>query len=253
VAIAQLTPPGLGKANTAFWTAFGVRQRLSKSERWESMTYTGFGSISHPSNYNLFEKPAMFVLNQEFYDRFRKDLAYSFALSVRRQHLYLDSPPYEEDDPAARAEFRVYGRFIHTLHFGDVQLENALRPEIRTFYPRTTGQEALQFRLRLRTKVQWAMDPAQVHRLIGSAEVLASMEKERGSGFGTFEYREVRFCAYYSFSPENLAWTFDFGYMNNLLGSSQPLVDANVLAIDVVWKNPFGKPHAERPETGTLH
>lgn len=252
-AAAQITPPGLGEANTAYWMALGVRQDLGLRERWESMSYAGFGSISHPNNYNLFEKPAIFVLNQEIYDHFRKDLAYSFALSLRRQWLYKDELPFEEDDPAARVEFRMYGRFLHTLHFGDVQIENAVRPELRTFYPRDAGEEVLQFRLRLRTKAQWAVDSAHVHRLLGSAEVLSSMEKERDMSFGNFEYRESRFCLYYSYSPANLAWVFDIGYMNNLLGSSRPLVDVHYLAIDVTWKNPFGEPSTKRPPRGALH
>jgi hypothetical protein len=252
-AAAQLSPPGLGDGHTAFWTAFGVRQDLGSQDRWESMTYTGFGSVSHPNNYDLFEKPAIFVLNQEIYDHFRKDLAYSFALSVRRQWLYKDDPPFEEDDPAARVEFRMYGRLLHTLRFGDVQLENGLRPEIRTFYPRNEGEEVLQFRLRFRTKAQWSIDSQHVHRLIGSAEVFGSMAKARGDSFDTFEYRESRFCAYYSFSPPKLDWAFDVGYMNNLLGSSRPLVDVHYLAIDVIWRNPFGKPSATRPHREILH
>ncbi len=251
-ASAQLTPPGLGDGKTAYWMALGARQGLGTRGRWESMSYTGFGTISHPNNYNLFEKPAIFMLNQEFYDRFRKDLAYSFALSLRRQNLYRNAYPFERDDPKGRIEFRLYGRFIHTLHFGSVQLGNALRPELRTFYPRSTGEEVLQFRLRFRQKVQWAVDEQKVHRIIGSAEVLASMDKERGAPFGTFGYRESRFCVYYAFSPKNLAWAFDIGYMNNLLGSSRPIV-VQYLAIDAIWKNPFGKPPIVDSHSGLLH
>jgi hypothetical protein len=235
----------MGPGKTASWTAAGLRQDLDAVGRWESMSYVGFGTISNRNNANLYEKPAILVLNQEFYDQFRKDLVYSFAVSYRRQNEYESEPPFRAADPPIRQEFRLYGRFSHVSKFSAVKWVNTFRSEIRNFFPRHTGNDAevLQFRLRLRSQVRWTIDDEGIHGLIGSAEILASVGKLEQTGWTDFDYREMRFCLYYSLNPKGLPVGFDFGYMNNLLGSEKPLYDVHYLAIDVTWNNPFGTPN----------
>ena len=43
LSVAQLSPPGLGKAKTASWFAFGLKQTLDSAKKKESMTYIGIG------------------------------------------------------------------------------------------------------------------------------------------------------------------------------------------------------------------
>lgn len=98
-ASAQISPPGLGLANSASWFAVGVRQELDTLKAWQSVTYIGIGRKSNPDNYNPLAKPAILVMNQEFYHQFHHHWQYSFALSYRRQDEYEKLSPYEHESP----------------------------------------------------------------------------------------------------------------------------------------------------------
>jgi hypothetical protein len=242
-AAAQLSPPGLGPARTASWSAVGIRQDLDAIRRRESVTYVGVGSISNPDNANPWQKPAIFVLNQEFYDQFHKNWVYSAALSYRRQNEYEDEPPFADAHPSYKHELRFYGRLSYVQKLARFKFVNTFRPELRNFFsPDLGSQEFVQFRFRLRTQVTANLDKNAVHRLVGSAEVLATVGKAHApAGWTDFDYRESRFCLYYSLRMQSWPVVVDIGYMNNLLGSSHP-IDVHYLAIDLVWENPFGKP-----------
>ena len=69
-AFAQISSPGLGKAKAASWFAVGFSKNLDtiKDGGWKSMTYLGLGRKSNPDNKNPFYKPAILVVNQEFYN-----------------------------------------------------------------------------------------------------------------------------------------------------------------------------------------
>lgn len=241
---AQLSPPGLGPAHTASWFATGIRQDLDAAQRWESMTYAGFGATSQPDDYNPLQRPALFVLNQEFYDQYAKSWLYSFAVSYRRQNEYEGTSPYGAADPSFKHELRFYGRYSHALSISRFKLVSTLRPELRTFYsPDLGAQEFLQFRARFRSQGKWQLDEKGVHRIIASAEVLASIGKTHThSGWTDFGYRETRFCLYYSLSVPSWPFVIDIGYMNDLLGTARPLTDVHYLAFDITWDNPFGTP-----------
>lgn len=242
---AQLTPPGLGEARTAGWFALGARQDLDAVGRRESMTYIGVGSISHPNNGNLFEKFAILVLNEELYDNFRRDLYYSLGLSYRRQHRHQSEPPFARADPGARNELRLYGRFGHVFEVPRFELKNTFRAELRTFFAPglPPDEEVFQFRLRVKTQATWIFDEPGVHRLSATAEALAANARQRNGDRVRFTYLESRFCVYYSIHPRRAPIVVDFGYMNNLIGTGASLVDVHYLALDVIWKNPFGTPH----------
>ncbi|MEZ4891167.1 MAG: hypothetical protein R2779_11655 [Crocinitomicaceae bacterium] len=55
--VAQISPPGLGRATAASWFALGISQKLDTIEGkgWQSMSYIGLGRISNPDNYAIFK------------------------------------------------------------------------------------------------------------------------------------------------------------------------------------------------------
>ncbi|MEO5789383.1 DUF2490 domain-containing protein [Gelidibacter sp.] len=241
---AQLSPPGLGKAKTAAWFAFGIKQSLDSLEHKVSTTYVGLGYKSDPDNTNPFTKMGILVLNEEISNRFHKNWEYSYALSYRRSNLYDSSAPYEKLSPAIEQEFRVYGRFSYITGTDHITWKNTIRQEFRKFYNPdfTKTDENFQLRTRLKTQLNFDLGTQKIHHIIGSAEALFAISKENypKNNYSNFQYKEARLGLYYSITPQDIPFTFDLGYMHNIIGKSN-VVDVNYLAIDVVWKNPFGK------------
>src|SRR5262245_2042665 len=93
--VAQISPPGLGETNTASWLAIGIRQSLDTASKKQSVTYVGNGTISGFGTGNPFQKQAILVINEEFYNQFQQHWQYSVAVSYRRQNQYEEYPPYE--------------------------------------------------------------------------------------------------------------------------------------------------------------
>ncbi|MHA3787119.1 DUF2490 domain-containing protein [Flavobacterium hauense] len=237
-AFAQLTPPGLGETETAFWSAIGVSQKLD--EKNTSKTYFGTGYISGTENGNPFNEPSIMVLNQEFYHKLNSKWQYSYALSYRRQHEYDDSFD-EPQDIGIKQEFRVYGRISYTVPVGNLKWTTTLRQEVRKFYTNDFAQvpEDLQLRTRLKTQLFVPLDNDSENSIIGSAEVLFAMTNDSNKGWNNPEYKEARFCLYYSYSPNEIPVTFDIGYMNDLMGNGYDTSDAGYLAMDIIIKDPF--------------
>ncbi len=244
---AQISPPGLGRANAADWFALGIRQALDTiaGQGWQSMTYIGLGRKSNPDNFEPFLKPAILVLNQEFYHQFHDNWQYSLALSYRRQDEYADQPPYEHDNPKLKQEFRHYGRLSYTFKTSRIKLTPTFRQEFRKFYAPDfeNVSEDFQFRSRFRLKLSVNLDRNKTHRLIAGSEQLFSISKETAPGTWTdFNYRESRFLLYYSYSAKTLPVIFSVGYMNNLVGQKSRY-DVHYLAVDIVIENPFRLQH----------
>jgi hypothetical protein len=242
-AFSQIGPPGLGKAQTADWFAIGVRQDLDTIENkgWQSMSYIGVGRKSNLNNYAPFYKPAILVVNQEFYHQFHKTWQYSLALSYRRQDEYSDHPPYEHDNPKLKQEFRLYSRLSYIFSTSRIKLVPTFRQEFRKFYSPNLKNidENFQFRSRFRLQLTANLDSKNRHKLIASTEQLFSISKENKPNTWTdFNYRESRLSLYYSYSPITLPFIFSVGYMNNLVGQKNPY-DVHYLAFDIVIKNPF--------------
>lgn len=238
IAIAQLSPPGLGKSNTAFWSAIGVKQKLD--EKNSATTYFGMGHISGTKENNPFSIPSIFVLNQEFYHKLNANWTYSAALSYRRQHEY-DESFDKEESVVVNQEFRLYGRFQYSTNVGNSKWSTTLRQEVRKFYTADFAQvpDGLQLRTRLKTQLLVPLDNDSENSLVGSAEVLFAMANDSDGGWGSPEYKESRFCLYYSYSPHSLPVTFDVGYMNDLIGYGHHITDVSYLALDVIIENPF--------------
>lgn len=242
---AQLSPPGLGKAKTASWFAFGIKQALDTVHKKESTTYIGIGRKSSPENTNPFNKMGILVLNQEFSNHYAKNWQYSYAISYRRSNEYESTAPYQTADPAIEQEFRIYGRYTYLTEFGAVKWKNTFRQEYRKFFTPdfTKSNEDYQFRTRLKSQINIDLGTQKLHHIIGSAEALFAISKENRptSEWTKFSYKESRFGLYYQLTPREIPFTFDFGYMYNLIGKGTKTSGVNYLAIDVVWNNPFGK------------
>lgn len=239
---AQISPPGLGTANTAAWMALGVKQDLDSAKQKQLVTYLGMGRKSDPDNDNPYHKPAIFVVNEEFYHQFKKHWQYSVALSYRRQNEYAHTAPFEKADPGIRQELRAYGRLSYLLKKSRVKFVGTLRQEFRSFFAPgfTPWREDMQLRTRLRAQLTLELDAHKTHRLVGSAEALFASSHE--NAWSAFAYGESRFCAYYSLSPQHIPFMFDLGYMKDVIGQNH-VEQVDYIAVDVIWLNPFVLAH----------
>lgn len=237
-AFAQLSPPGLGESETAFWSAVGVSQKLD--DKNTSKTYFGMGYISGNESANPFNAPSIIVLNQEFYHKLNLKWQYSYALSYRRQHEY-DEDFDVPEDKGIKQEFRVYGRIGYTAHIGNLKWAATLRQEVRKFYSDDFTQvpDGFQLRTRLKTQLTLSLNASATNSLTGSAEVLFAIANDHNDGWSQPDYKETRFCLYYSYSPKESPVTFDIGYMNDLIGYGSGTADVSYLAMDIVIKDPF--------------
>jgi hypothetical protein len=236
--LAQFSPPGLGKANTASWFAIGLKQNLNESKSITSTSNFGLGRISNPNNFNLFQKQSIYVLNQEVSLHLITHWQYSLALSYRYQNIYQTAKPYELEIPNARQEIRIYNRYSYLNSTEAIDYSLDYRPEIRLFYNPgfISATENTQFRSRFRGKLSFNLNTQKTQRIITSAELLFSTSKT--DSWSKFEYKEARFCLYYSASLPNQNIIFNLGYMNNLLAKS-PITDVNYFAFDIEIKNLF--------------
>lgn len=240
VSFGQISPPGLGEAHTAEWTALGVRQKISN--KWQSVSYIGLGRKSNPDNLNPLTKPAIWVLNQEFYRQFSPHWQYSVAVSYRRQDEYSKSYPYEHASPELQQEFRVYSRLSYAYTSGRIKLSPTVRQEFRKFYSPdfSHSHENFQLRSRLRLQLTVNLDEDKRHRLItGSEQLFATSNTFGEEKWTSLSYKESRFLLYYSYMPKSKFATFSLGYMNNWVKNSSQHYDAHYMAFDIILENPF--------------
>ena len=237
----QISPPGMG-ANEGSWDAIAIRQGLDSAHLKQSVTYLGIGRIANPGSYNLFHKPAIIVINEEFYNQFHAHWQYSLALSYRRQNDYSDIIPYEQVSPYITQEFRIYGRFSYVLKTSRIRLVTTFRQEFRKFFTPNfkNSDEDVQFRSRLRAQLTINLTENKIYRLVMSAEALFSITKNNSPlAWTNFAYHESRFCFYVAYAPKHKYYVFNIGYMNDMLGTGNDLKEGNYLAIDLILENPF--------------
>lgn len=242
-AFSQISSPGLGKAKAASWLAIGFSKNLGtiKDGGWKSMTYLGLGRKSNPDNKNSFYKPAILVINQEFYHQFHDNWQYSVALSYRKQNEYSDIFPYDEKKPKWQQEFRFYGRFSYIFKTKRIKLTPTFRQEFRKFYAPDfkNAEESVQLRSRFRLQLALNLDRNNTNRLICSSEQLFSIGKETTPNSWTdFNYRESRFSLYYSHSVTKIPVTLSFGYMKNIVGAKNSY-NVDYVAFDMVFNDLF--------------
>ncbi|MBV8326262.1 DUF2490 domain-containing protein [Chryseobacterium sp.] len=250
---AQISPPGLGDANTAFWSAFGVKRTLDSLGKKQTLDYIGIGRKSSPDNDNLFSKQAIFVFNHEFYHSFAPHQQYSYALSYRRQPQYETNAPYEKE--GIEQEFRAYGRYAYTFDFGKKwKLKNTVRQEFRKFFDADFKkvEEDFQLRTRIKSQLTYNLSSKNNQKLAVSAEALFSIShlNEPDPQWTAFGYREMRIAAYYMFSIPHSPFTVDIGYMDDLIRGSQSIHKGGVhyLAADLIWNIPYKKKEADNQE-----
>ncbi|MEG1216861.1 MAG: DUF2490 domain-containing protein [Chryseobacterium sp.] len=243
---AQISPPGLGDANTAFWSAFGVKRQLDSVGKKQTMSYIAIGRKSSPYNDNLFSKQAIFVLNHEVYNSFAPHQQYSYAISYRRQPQYESDSPYEKEN--TEQEFRIYGRYAYTFNLGKkFKLKNTVRQEFRKFFDADFHkvEEDFQLRTRIKSQLTYNLSPTNNQKLAISAEALFSVShlNEPDPHWNSFGYREMRLSAYYMFNIPHSPFTVDIGYMDDLIRGSTSIHKGGVhyLAADLIWNIPYKK------------
>ncbi|QBJ88091.1 DUF2490 domain-containing protein [Chryseobacterium gleum] len=243
---AQISPPGLGDANNAFWGAFGVKRQLDSLGKKQALSYVAIGRKSSPDNHNLFSKQAIIVLNHEIYHSFAPHQQYSYALSYRRQPHYENNTPYEKEN--TEQEFRIYGRYAYTFDLGKKwKLKNTVRQEFRKFFDADfhKAEEDFQLRTRIKSQLTYNLSPKNNQKLALSAEALFSIShlNEPDSEWSSFGYREMRIAAYYMFTIPNSPFTVDVGYMDDLIRDSRSIHHGGVhyLAADLIWNIPYRK------------
>ncbi|ASE64074.1 DUF2490 domain-containing protein [Chryseobacterium indologenes] len=243
---AQISPPGLGDASTAFWSAFGVKRQLDSLGKKSTMSYIAIGRKSSPDNDNLFSKQAIFVVNHEFYHSFAPHQQYSYAISYRRQPQYESEAPYEKE--STEQEFRIYGRYAYTFDLGKrFKLKNTVRQEFRKFFDAGFHQveEDFQLRTRIKSQLTYNLSPKNNQKLALGAEALFSIShmNEPDAQWNSFGYREMRLTAYYMFSIPHSPFTVDIGYMDDLIRGSESIHHGGVhyVAADLIWNIPYKK------------
>lgn len=243
---AQISPPGLGDTNTAFWTAFGIKYQLDPTGKTQALSYIATGRKSSPANNNPLSQQAIFVLNHEVYHSFTPHHQYSYAISYRRQPKYESNSPYKKE--GVEQEFRVYGRYCYTFNLGKRwKLKNTARQEFRKFFSpdfRNT-EEDFQLRTRFKSQLIYNVSAKNNQKLTLSTEALFSIShlNESGSHWNSFGYREMRIATYYIFTIPHSPFTVDVGYMNDLIRDSKSIHQGGVhyLAADIIWNIPDKK------------
>lgn len=244
---AQISPPGLGKAKTASWSAIGLKRQLDSTGTKEALTYLGLGTKSTPDDSHPFHKQAIFVLNHEVYHKFAKNQQYSYALSYRRQNVYDADAPYHGE--GVEQEFRLYGRYAYTFRFGERwKWKNTVRQELRKFFTADfkKAEENFQLRTRLKTQVNLKLSDKNKQELAFSAEGLFAVSKmyEPKDDWSKFAYKESRLALYYMTDIPNTPLHLDVGYMNDLIkGYRQADFGVHYFAVDLIWNLPYKKKH----------
>ncbi|MFP7654834.1 hypothetical protein [Chryseobacterium proteolyticum] len=243
---AQISPPGLGEANTAFWGAFGVRRRMDSLGKKQTLSYVAIGRKSEPDRNNLVSRQAILVLNHEVYHSFAPHQQYSYAFSYRRQPQYDEVSPYEKE--GIEQEFRIYGRYAYTFNLGERwKLKNTVRQEFRKFFDPDfhNVEEDFQLRTRLKSQITYSLPSENSQKLMLSVEGLFSVShlNEPDKEWTPFGYREMRIAAYYMFDIPNSPFTVDIGYMDDLIRDSHSIHKGGVhyLAADLIWNLPYKK------------
>lgn len=234
---AQVSPPGLGDTNGASWFALGMKQDLN--EKIESMTYVGLGLKSDEENYNITSKPAIIVINQEFYHQLDKHWKVSYALSYRKQMEY--SMDDDIENISTQNEMRIYGRVAYSTSIGKVKLTQTVRQEARKFVDHhwKNTDEPIQLRSRLKSQISVPIDLENHHTITGGAEILFATNKHNLSKeWSRFKYKESRFTLFYTFRPQNTPLAISLGYMNNLI-KKNATHSTHYASIDITWENPF--------------
>jgi hypothetical protein len=238
-AFSQISPPGLDETNAAAWGAIGFSQNLR--ERWSVTAYVGASRQSNPDDYHMMFKPAIVVLNEETQFKFNKLFAASLCVSLRKQHRYEDTPPYEADSPEQRGEFRIYSRFYYRPSIGRASFAISFRPEYRTYHYQNEDWTPVnkELRFRLKGQVTYSLRESKADQIIVADEVLTAMDHVLPEDSWTeLEYTENRLSTYFRHTFSKPRLIFDIGAMHQFRSDGQYIIHA---AFDFIFVDPFGK------------
>lgn len=239
---AQITPAGFDNTKFVSWQAFGVKQTLDTLNKKSILVYLGGGLESRLDDLNLFERPGIFVSDQRFQHKFHANWKYNIGLSYRKQHHYSSEFPYDHESPSIVNEIRTYSTIAYSNSIKKMTWELAFKEEFRTFFTKEQikPKYPINLRSRLKLKLKWNLDDRKKHGIIFQAESLFSIGRENTVNhlWSQFKYSDSRLSLFYTYSPKNIPFNFEFGYMNELRGIKNK-EDINFLAFNIIWINPF--------------
>ncbi|MCO6499866.1 MAG: DUF2490 domain-containing protein [Vicingus serpentipes] len=239
---AQITPAGFDHTRLVGWEAVGIHQALTSSGDKTIFAYIGIGTESRPDDFNLLERPGIFVSDQKFQHRFHPHFKYNIGLSYRSQHHYAGQLPYEHESPGKVNEIRTYSTLAWITSLKKLKWEISFKEEWRNFF--TTENEEPQYpiklRSRLKSKWKWSLDQQKKHSLIFQTEVLFSLGKGNSmdTTWSKFHYTDCRLSAFYTYTFDKHPLVLEIGYMNELRGVEMN-EDISVIAVNLIWINPF--------------
>src|SRR5699024_767688 len=149
--------------------------------------------------------------------------------------------PDVHDDPRFKQEMRLYGKISYLYKVLNFDITPTLRQEVIKYYTPDFKDysESLRIRSRFRIKVGLPLDANNIHRISLYSELVVSVcQSGVSNGWGSFNYSDSRFSVYYSWSPLQVPFSIDIGYMYNVVGK-EPEYTGNYLGIDFVLKNIF--------------
>ncbi len=245
---AQITPPGLEGSRLVGWVALGFTQAINS--KLALATYVGTSTQSSFGDYNLLEKPAISVINQEVSYQFSPHWQALIAGSLRSQSLYEEEAPYELENPGIRREFRTYGRLFFRHKQGNVNWTHSFRPEYRRFYTADWQDWATpsQIRLRLKSQLSVSLNTAKTTQFIVANELLGAINRRTTSPaiepqWSSYRLTEDRFALFVRHLLPNPGLWVDTGLMNQFWWdtTSQKIRYTLYLSVDFIFRDPFSR------------
>jgi len=236
----QIIPAGLGKIDAGSWFALGWQEDIGQNQ-WSSTTYFGVGRRNEEGSMDPFQNHALLVLNQEFKNRFHNRWEYSLAGGYRKQNLSGINNQHPDKRNDYKQEFRMYGRLSYLYRTGNLHITPTLRQELIKYYDSgfKDYSESIRLRSRFRIKFYYPLDSKAQHGIAAYSEQLFSVSQSGISNeWGNFRYSDSRFSLYYSWSPSELPFAINAGYMCNVIGKRGDHT-AHYLGVDLLLKNIF--------------
>jgi len=252
-AFAQFTPPGVSRARTSGWVAVGFTQTISP--RWAVSGYTGTSGQSTLDTYVFWKKRAISIVENEWTYTASKHWQVSLAGSLRFQNEYEDTPPYSPDEPAVRTELRAFTRIMYRHSEGSrLKWTHTLRPEYRRFFTPDwqPWPSPVQLRLRVGSRVSYALNANNTTQLILNNELLFSLNRVQDSSPGSltwspFKLNEDRLSMFIRRVIKKPAVNVDAGLMHQFWwdNSSCQIRYSTYFALGLQFRDPIKKQNSK--------
>lgn len=222
--LAQLSPPGLEDTRAVAWGAIGLTQQTGT--KWQTSVYLGGSRESRPTNFSLFKRFAIGVLEFSELYRFDEHWSVAGALSFRAQGMY------ESGEADVRDEIRYYMRLYYRHKFRRIAFAYSFRPEYRTYYRDTSIPYNYRFRLKATATVP--LNRSGSNQFILGNEILTVAEPH----FSQYHYTEDRLITYFRHTFSKPAAMVDAGFMYQFLAGEGLITH---FAMDLIFVDPFTK------------